>query len=151
MNNNFTENFQAYADALLERINQPNLFSSHNGMSVTEITPDYVLGELAVSPTSMNPRGIVHGGCLSSLMDTVAGISACTSGFSCVTLNCTMSYMRPVSDSKKVYCKATPVKMGRTICVISCELTDDNGTLVTTGTYTFYLKEPLYDFLNSSV
>ena len=66
-------------------------FSATNGILVTECGLHYANGELAVSPSSMNPRGIVHGGCLSALMDTVAGIAACTDGRGRVTLNCSVS------------------------------------------------------------
>ena len=91
----------------------------------------------------MNPRGIVHGGCLSALMDTVAGIAACTDGRGCVTLNCSVSYLRAAQNTKKVYCKATAVKTGRTVAVYQAELFDDDGTLLANGTYTFFLKEQL--------
>ncbi len=138
-------NFQEYADALLERINQPDLFTARNGILVTDVQEDSAAGELTVTPGSLNPRGIVHGGCLSTLMDTVAGIAACAGGRSCVTLNSTMNYIRAVSDSKKVYCKASSVKTGRTITVMQCNLTDDSGALVASGTYTYYMMEPMMD------
>lgn len=143
-------NLEDFADALLERANQPDLFTARNGIQVTEIHEDYALGELTVSPESMNPRKIVHGGCLSTLMDAVAGFAACASGRSCVTLNCTMNYIRSVSTSKKVYCRATKTKAGKTISVYQCELTDDWGNLVATGTYTYYMKESLMDLLETT-
>jgi acyl-CoA thioesterase len=131
---------QDFYKRLKHRINQPGLFSASNGIEVTECGLHYANGELTLSPSSLNPRGIVHGGCLSTLMDTVAGIAACTDGWGCVTLNCTVSYLRAVQNTKKVYCKANAVKTGRTIAVYQAELFDDNGTLVANGTYTFFLK-----------
>lgn len=128
---------------LKRRINRPGLFSASNGIEVTECREHYAAGELTVSAQSMNPRGIVHGGCLSTLMDTVAGIAACTDGRGCVTLNCSVSYLRAAQDTKKVYCTAEPVKLGRTVAVYSAQLTDDQGKLLATGTYTFFLKEQL--------
>ena len=144
------ETFQEYVEMLLERVNQPGLFTERNGILVTEIRKGEACGELTVTPESMNPRKIVHGGCLCTLMDTVAGVAACTGGRSCVTLNSTMNYIRAVSDSKKVFCMAKAAKEGRTISVVDCELRDERGDLVATGTYTYYLKEPLTDFLEHS-
>ena len=134
---------QDFYERLKNRINRPGLFSASNGIQVTECGLHYAVGELTVSPSSMNPRGIVHGGCLSSLMDTVAGIAACTDGRGCVTLSCSVSYLRAAQSTKKVYCKASAVKTGRTVAVYQAELLDDDGTLLANGTYTFFLKEQL--------
>ena len=134
---------QDFYERLKNRINRPGLFSATNGILVTECGLHYANGELTVSPSSMNPRCIVHGGCLSALMDTVAGIAACTDGRGCVTLNCSVSYLRAAQNTKKVYCKATAVKTGRTVAVYQAELFDDDGTLLANGTYTFFLKEQL--------
>ena len=133
---------QAYFDKLKARINRPGLFSSANGIQVTEIREHYAEGELTISSQSMNPRGIVHGGCLGTLMDTVAGIAACTDGRGCVTLNCSVSYLRSATAGK-VKCVVSPVKVGRTIAVYEAECKGEDGKTLTTGTYTFFLKEVL--------
>lgn len=140
---NYEAMTQNFYERLKNRINRPGLFSASNGILVTECGLHYAAGELTVSPSSMNPRGIVHGGCLSALMDTVAGIAACTDGRGCVTLNCSASYLRAAQNTKKVYCKASAVKTGHTIAVYQAELFDDDGTLLANGTYTFFLKEQL--------
>ena len=54
-----------------------------------------------------------------------------------------MSYLRAAQSTKKVYCKASAVKTGRTVAVYQAELLDDDGTLLANGTYTFFLKEQL--------
>lgn len=134
---------QAYYARLKRRINQPELFSGYNGIQVTEIREHYAEGVLTMSPQSMNPRGIVHGGCLSTLMDTVAGIAACTDGRGCVTLNCTVSYLRSAQGAGQVRCTVKPVKVGRTIAVYEAQCLGEDGRQVATGTYTFFLKELL--------
>ncbi len=146
-----TTNYEAFAQALLNRINEPGLFSAANGIQVTSVYPGGATGELTLSPGSMNPRHIVHGGCLSTLMDTVAGIAACSGGRSCVTLNSTMNYIRAVSGGNKVFCSAECIKSGKTVAVVECQVKDETGKLVTSGTYTFYLKESLAEFFHSEV
>jgi acyl-CoA thioesterase len=136
------------APILMERINDPALFPAQNGIQVTRFWQDYAEGELTVRPSSMNPRGIVHGGCLSTLMDTVAGIAACTTGRSCVTLNSTMNYIKAAkAGTKKILCQTSKVKAGRTIAVYNSVLTDDDGEVIASGTYTFFLMEPLESLL----
>ena len=49
-------------------------FSHRNNILITNLYDDgSVDGELTVTPESLNPHGIVHGGCLATLADTVAG------------------------------------------------------------------------------
>lgn len=139
---------KAMFQAILDRINRPGQFSSDNGMRVTEVGEYSCAGELTVTPGSLNPRGIVHGGCMATLMDTVAGVAACTGGMSCVTLNCSISYLRPAENTQKVYCRTRLIKAGRTVVVMEAILTDDNGRELATGTYTFYLLEPLENILH---
>lgn len=132
---------EALWEMLKERINRPGQFSVDNGILVTEVGDHWCRGELTVGPGSLNPRGIVHGGCLCTLMDTVAGVAACTGGQACVTLNCALNYLRPASDTEKVYCDTRLIKSGRTVVVMEAILTDDRGKEIASGTYTFFLLE----------
>ena len=140
---------EEYYQSLIERINQPELFSGRSGIRITRCIEGYCEGELTVTPGSLNPRGTVHGGCLCTLMDSVAGIAACTTGRSCVTLNFTMNFIKAAWNTKKVYCQTRKVKSGRTISIFNSVLTDDRGDVIASGTYTFFMKEALVDGLDS--
>lgn len=127
---------------LLEQINHNACFAPANHMYVTEVGEDHSgAGVLEVQdPSSLNPLGMVHGGALVALADTVCGTAAFTCGSTCVTLDCSMQYLAPAMG-KRIFCKAVPRKLGRTILVYDTELTDEAGKLVATGTYTFFAKE----------
>lgn len=126
---------------LLARVNESGCFAPHNHIYVTELRDDHsASGVLEIQPSSLNPLGIVHGGALVTLADTVAGTAAYTTGKTCVTLDCSMQYLAPAMG-KRIFCKAIPRKLGRTILVYDTELTDDAGKLVAIGTYTFFAKE----------
>ena len=120
------------------QVNKPHQFSYENGIMVTHAEPGLVRGELTVTENSYNPHGIVHGGALTTLADTVAGCCACSKGGSCVTANCSMEFLRPATGSK-LYCEATPKKMGRSLSVIQLVITNEKGAVVATGTYTFFM------------
>ncbi len=106
-------------------------------MYVTELRPDHsAVGVLEVQPSSLNPMGIVHGGALVTLADTVCGTAAFTTGHMCVTLDCSMQYLAPASGAR-ITCTATPRKLGKTVLVYEAVLTDDTGRTVATGVYTF--------------
>lgn len=118
--------------------NHPDLFAGVNNITVTKVGEDCAEGELTVTEHSLNVHGIVHGGCLATLADTVAGSAAASRGHPCVTLNYGMNFLAPAVGTK-IKCIATPEKVGRTVCVYHCLLTDDNGTHVATGNFTFFI------------
>lgn len=121
-------------------VNQPHQFSYENGILVTRVEPGRAEGVLEVGPNSINPHGKVHGGALATLADTVGGCCACAGGRSCVTASSSMEFLRP-ADGKRITCVATPKKEGRTLSVIQVELSNDQGKLVATGTFTFFMMD----------
>ena len=127
---------------VLERINNPNLFNSHNDITVTAAGDGKAQGVLEVSPSSMNPHGMVHGGCLYTLADTVAGSAVAAScGGPCVTVSGTLEFLRPATGAT-IHCEASPKKLGSTICTMEVELTNQDHKVVATGTFIFMLVEP---------
>ena len=132
--------FEPISERVPRQVNKPHQFSFENGMVITHAEPGLVRGELTVSENSVNPHGMVHGGALTTLADTVAGCCACSKGGHCVTSNCTMEFLRP-AYGKKIYCEATPKKMGRSLSTIQVSLTNDEGAVVATGTFIFFMLE----------
>ena len=125
---------------LLARVNAPGHYSTCSGVQVTRIEGREAEGRLTICPENLNPMGMVHGGAMVTLADTVAGCAAFTSGRVCVTLDCTMQYLAPGTGSW-LRCLATPKKLGKTILVYDAVITNDQGQTVATGTYTFFAKE----------
>lgn len=127
---------------LLELVNTSGCFAPANHMYVTELRPDHsAVGVLEVQPSSLNPMGIVHGGALVTLADTVCGTAAFTTGHMCVTLDCSMQYLAPASGAR-ITCTATPGSWAKpSWCTRPCS-TDDTGRTVATGVYTFFAKGP---------
>lgn len=122
---------------MIEHINYDGEFAVYNNIRMTKVSENYAEGELTVKPESLNYMGVVHGGCLATLADTTAGVAYSSSGNACVTVNYGLNFLRP-AKGKKIICKATPEKVGRTISVFKIALTDDNGKLVATGDFTFF-------------
>ena len=125
----------------IARVNAtPFMQTSH--FTITWQEGDEARGELAVHPESLNPHGFVHGGVLTGLADTVAGVAATSRGGRCVTVSSVMNYLRPAVGSR-IFCRAEPVRVGKTISVFDTRLTDETGRLVATGTFTFHLDRSL--------
>lgn len=125
---------------LLEQVNSGPYFGPVSGAKVTAIRGNVAEGELEIRTETKNPLGVVHGGALFTLADTVAGTAAYTTGRSCVTLDSSMQFLA-AARGNKVFCVATPKKIGRTIVVYDIAITDSEERLVATGTFTFFAKE----------
>ena len=125
---------------LEEIVNSPHQFSYENGIVVTHIEPGLALGELRAGPNSVNPHGMIHGGAMAALADTVAGCCACSGGGSCVTASSSMEFLRPAQGD--LFCEATPKKLGRQLSVVQVIITNAEGKTVATGTFTFFMAGP---------
>ena len=142
---NKKEQERYYAD-MLRHINHNGECAAHNNIELTRVDEDYAEGVLHVKPESLNYIGAVHGGCLAILADTIAGVAACSRGRGCVTVNYAFNFLRQARGGT-IKCVATPVKVGKTLSVFRVELTDDEGTLVSAGDFTFHLTGDLIQWL----
>lgn len=121
-------------------------FSTYNNIHITAAYTDgSAVGTLAITAQSLNPHGIVHGGCLATLADTVAGQAVfLATSRNCVTVNYAFNFLRPAKSGQKIItCTATPEKLGGTLCVYHVSLTDESGAEVANGNFTFFLLDAL--------
>ncbi|NCB62088.1 MAG: PaaI family thioesterase [Clostridia bacterium] len=134
------EKAEAFYSKVQNVTNRPEYFSAVNNITITKVGDGYAEGELTITQHSLNPLGIVHGGCLATLADTVAGAAVASRRRASVTLNYAMNFLAPATGTK-IKCIAAPLKVGRTVCVYSCVLTDDGDHRVATGDFTFIVVE----------
>ena len=132
---------------MLDKVNSGPYFGPRSGAIVTSAGNGEAMGELEIRPETRNPMGVVHGGALFTLADTVAGTAAFTTGHTCVTLDSSMQFL-VAAKGDKVYCTAKPKKLGRTIAVYDVTLTDNQDRLVASGVFSFFVKEMPVDGLN---
>lgn len=122
---------------LLERINHSTLFLQHNNLTITHVEDGCAEIELEVDPKVLNPYGIVHGGILFSMADTVAGAACLASGSDCVTLNSSINFIKP-GKGKKIYGKAKEISSGKTINVYEVNITNEKGSLIAQASITMF-------------
>lgn len=136
------QNKQAFFQRLIDRMNERGHFSSNSNIRIEKIDSGYAEGVLDIRPENLNMLGFVHGGCLATLADTVAGLGVIASGYAAVTANYGLNFLRPATGNQ-IRCIATAEKMGRTLCVMRVELFNDTSKPVAAGSFTFCLTEPL--------
>jgi uncharacterized protein (TIGR00369 family) len=108
------------------------------GMQMREVEPGRVVFECEPDESSYNPIGVVHGGLVCTLADTVAACAVHTTlevGVAYTSIDLNVSYLRPVTVGSGVL-RATGLvtKPGRRVAFSSAEIVDGAGKLVATAT-----------------
>lgn len=111
---------------------------SFESMDVIELANGHVKMRLKVDDRTCNPYGVVHGGSIFTLCDSVAGLTAISTGSKCVTLSNSMNFLRPAT-SGYIYASPEIVHNGRTTLVIDVTVKDDFDKVIAKGTFTMYV------------
>ena len=114
-------------------------FGSLIGMTDVRAAPEQVEASIAWDPTRCTAGGILHGGLLMSLADSVGGLCAYLNlpqgARGTATIESKTNFLRPVAQGS-VRAVAKPLHIGRTTIVVDTELRDDDGRLVARTTQT---------------
>lgn len=109
------------------------------GIETLERRPGYAKCEIKIEPWHLNVLGVIHGGVLFSLADTVSGTAAAASGeYRVTTVNGSINYLRAGKNTSKITAEAVEIKNGKTFSVCDSKIYDDKGALLATTTMTFY-------------
>ncbi|WP_092374889.1 PaaI family thioesterase [Micromonospora phaseoli] len=102
-----------------------------------------VVVELEPQEFHYNPLGTVHGGVLSTLLDTAAACAVHTTlpaGVGYTSLDLNVKFLRPVTvDSGTLRCEGTVLQSGRRTALAQARLTDGRSRLVAHATSTCLL------------
>jgi len=107
-------------------------FAATVGIKLDSATPDEVRGRLAWSPERCTAAGIMHGGALMTLADTLGGACAYLNlppGAQTATISSTTSFLRAVREGE-VTGTARPLHTGRSVIVVQTDLADGSGRRV---------------------
>ena len=113
-------------------------FASAVGIELDAAEPGEVRGRLAWSPERCTAGGVMHGGALMALADSLGGICAflnLPSGAQTTTISSSTAFMRGVREGE-VLAVSRPLHAGRTVIVVRTDLTDDEGRPVAQVTQT---------------
>ncbi|MEU8694574.1 PaaI family thioesterase [Streptomyces sp. NPDC048665] len=114
-------------------------FAAGLGIELREATAEQVVGALAWSPQLCTAGGVLHGGALMALADSVGAVCAYlnlpegASGTS--TVESKTNFLRAVA-SGHVHATARPLHLGGTLLVVQTDLRDDRDRLVGQTTQT---------------
>ena len=121
-------------------INETPGFIKHNNYKVEEVTNEYCKMSVELTENTINPNGTAHGGLIFGLADTTMGVLARTTGRNIVTINAQIDYLKP-GKGNKITCIAEPLKVGKTTAVYRANIYNEEETLISTVTGTFFFLD----------
>jgi uncharacterized protein (TIGR00369 family) len=114
----------------VEALLQSMPFAQTLGIIVDSIAPEEVTGRLAWAPDLCTASGVMHGGAIMSLADTVGAVCAVANlppGAATATISSSTNFMRAVRSN--VTATARPLSVGGTVIVVRTEIHDADGKL----------------------
>jgi len=113
-------------------------FAAACGVEVLEASPEGVTGRMAWAAERCTMAGILHGGALMALADTIGAVCAflnLPAGANTATIESKTNFFRAVRRGH-AYAAARPLHVGRTTIVVQTDLRDEDGRLVAQTTQT---------------
>ncbi len=107
------------------------------GMVPTQVERGLVQFECVPDESAYNPIGVIHGGLVCTLADSVAGCAVQTTldaGIGYTSIDITVNYVRPVTaDGSTLVAVGRVTKPGRRVALATAEIHDGAGRLVATA------------------
>ena len=121
----------------MDLVNEQNGFLKHNDIIILESNEKTSKVKMNISENSLNPYGIVHGGLIFSMGDTVMGITIRSTGRDAVTLDGTINYLKP-GKGKYLIATSEVIKVGKTTSVLMANIYNDKEELIAVMSAIYY-------------
>lgn len=107
-------------------------------ITIDEASYGCVKMSVEVTPQTTNPYGMIHGGVLFMLADSVAGLTGISLGKKVVTHSSNIFFIK---STRSGYVHAQPriIHNGRSTILLEVDMTDDDGTLICKATFTMFV------------
>lgn len=107
-------------------------FDALYGLEVLEVNDELVRAQVVVRDELRQPFGLVHGGVLASIAETLASLGTAVvvvpQGEAAMGLANSTWFLRPITDGT-IHARAIRRHRGRTTWIWDVEVTDDSGRL----------------------
>ena len=110
------------------------------GYKIIEVQNGFAVFELNPEEFHYNPFSTVHGGILSTLLDTTMTASVLSTlpiGASCATVEIKVNFIKPVTEQTEILnCEAKPIHIGKRLATAEGKVKDRNNNLIAHGVST---------------
>lgn len=115
---------------VFERFRADQYATAVTGIEIIDVREDYAKTKLVVGPQHLNALGMMQGGALFTLADFTFAV-ATNAGYeeSTVAIECTISFLKPVTDGV-LYAESEEVFKTRSLKALDVTITDGRGEIV---------------------
>ena len=117
--------------------NEMNPFAKKLGIECVEIREGYARSEMKVDDSLRNPQGAVQGGVYYTLADVAGANAAACDGDMVATLDSDFHFLRAGLQLDVLKAEARALKRGKRISVFFVEVSDPDGKILASGTFTY--------------
>ncbi|WP_085993071.1 PaaI family thioesterase [Oceanobacillus senegalensis] len=111
----------------------------HMGISFKKLESGKVIIHMPVKNQLMNSNNVIHGGAITSLLDSVIGATIRSSKkVRLATITLTTNFIKPVSEGT-IYATANLLNSGNRIQFVEAKVLNENNEILGTAQGTFYL------------
>lgn len=138
MGSDLFSDLKKYEAVLRKRTNETGA-TSLLGLSLESLEKGHVVFSMRVKPKHKQLHGVVHGGVLATLADTVGAIAAYTTvpkGTNIATVELKINFLEPVPGGR-IKAEGRVLRTGRNFVVTECEIYLENGSLAAKALLTF--------------
>ncbi|MGB2622881.1 MAG: PaaI family thioesterase [Candidatus Acidiferrum sp.] len=138
MKSDLVDDLKKYEAALRRRTNATGA-TALLGLSLVSLDKGHVVFSMNVKPRHKQIHGVVHGGVLATVADTVAAIAAYTTvprGTEIATVELKINFLEPVPGGR-IRAEGRVLRTGRNFVVTECEIYLENGTMAAKALLTF--------------
>ena len=133
-------------ELILETLNKMNKNTLMQTLDIeyTEVTEDYIIARMPVTPKVHQVMGLLHGGASIALAETIGSLFSAlhvdVEKFNVLGLQLSANHLKPIS-SGFVYAKAEFIREGRTTHLVQIQLYDEQQNNTCIVSLTNYIQE----------
>jgi uncharacterized protein (TIGR00369 family) len=138
MKSELFNDLKKYETALRRRTNEAGA-TSLLGLSLESLEKGHVVFTMKIKPRHKQLHGVVHGGVLATVADTVAAIAAYTTvpkGTEIATVELKINFLEPVPGGR-IKAVGRVLRTGRNFVVTECEIYKEDGAMAAKALLTF--------------
>ena len=134
-----------YLKSIKEGQRKPPPAAQLVGYRITDVGEGYAAFEMDPQEYHYNPFATVHGGILSTLLDTAmtaSVLSTLSKGFTCSTVEIKVNFIKAVTEKTGlISCEARPVYLGKRLATVEGRVRDKEGAILAHGVSTCAIIE----------
>ena len=115
-------------------------FAEHNGIELLEVSKGRAKAKMQIKSQHLNGVGIVHGGAIFTLADSVFAVASNSHGTVALAINVSISYLK-AARSGTLFADAEEVSLNPKLATYSVRVTNENDDLIALFQGTVYRKK----------